>query len=181
MIEHSPWIGPDYQQGIEGHRVAIVGYSNWWDSEDSADVTTDTVERVVSGEWKPAFFSSIRNYFGFTSNAEFWNRVMFFNFVPEIIGKGDERFNSATKEQKERGRERVLRLFDEHRPQKAFVFSTKAWTDFPPLNEGIERDWGTYGEADRLVTAFGLRHPQGADGADMKRKVEEFMRMPVLS
>ena len=28
MIEHKPWVGPAYEQGIDGQKIAIVGYPN---------------------------------------------------------------------------------------------------------------------------------------------------------
>ena len=100
-----------------------------------------------------------------------------------MVGESGERFDNGRKDQWEAGRARVLRILDQHKPDKLFVFSTKAWQEFPPTIEdatGVEGQpplyWHTYevGNGHR-VKAVGLRHPQGANAELMKAQVASLM------
>lgn len=130
MIEHTPWRGAQYERGIEGTRYAILGYSHWHElHEADADNTTDYVlSRVISGEWHIAFFTQIKNYFEFESHSEFWNRVLFFNFLPSFVGNSDERFNWGIPAEVHRAQTRFLRIVRQARPDKVLVFTKKGWS-----------------------------------------------------
>jgi len=193
MIEHTPWVGSAYEQGLDGQKIAIVGYSHWLsDGEpDSPNVTIDVISRVVSGEYDDiAFFRLVREYFGNDDASEFWKKVMFMNFVPEAIGTGDDRYESASGPDQIRGQQRFLKLMKEHSPDKILVFTTKGWTQLPRLREesppgkakplGAEfpaMSWGTYEGDLRPMMAFGLRHSQFARGEMMRRAVRFIMDM----
>lgn len=197
MSEHIPWCGPGYEVGIDRQRIAIVGYSHWHseNEKDSDESTKDVLSRVISGEYSDIqFFNQIRNYFAFESNEKFWNRVLFFNYLPDSIGTGDQRFKTGTGEQIERAKERFARIIAQLRPHKMLVFSKKGWVTFPPtLEEQARNDpqplgrefpgfsWGTYDTDDHIVMAFGLRHPQGANGALMRRAVQRILAMPLVA
>lgn len=182
-VEHSPFKGDEYEQGINGKKVAIVGYSHWHDGEysDHNDFSTFTVENVVKGEWKPRFFSTIRNSFGFSNHKEFWSRVVFFNYVPTMIGTGAERFGTATDEEAISANARFVRIIDEYRPDLAFVFTKKTqlgalqW-GFKPLPEPfqgfVQATRTSEGHTSQIVR---LRHPQGATGIALKGAIEHFL------
>jgi hypothetical protein len=195
MSEHTPWCGPEYELGVDRERIAIVGYSHWLseDEEDTDKCTIDVVSRVISGEYSDnQFFKQIENYFGFESTEAFWNRMLFFNYLPDSIGTGDDRFRTGTSAQIDRAKERFARIIEQRRPNKLLVFSKKGWETFPqnleeqagndpmPLGgEFPEFSWGTYnvGAEHHIVMAFGLRHPQGAKGELMRRAVQRILAM----
>jgi hypothetical protein len=196
MSEHIPWCGPQYEIGINRERIAIVGYSHWSDEEDSDECTKDVVSRVITGEYADIqFFYQIRTYFGFESNEEFWNRVLFFNYLPDSVGSGDQRFRTGAVGQIERAKARFARIIGERRPHKMLVFTKKGWETLPstreeqagnslPLGAEFPRgfSWGTYqaGGGHHTVMAFGLRHPQGAKGEVMRRAVQRILAMPLV-
>ncbi len=188
VIEHVPWRGPECEFGIDGQRFAIVGYSHWLgDNEvDSDDATVDVVSKVISGEYNIAFFNHVRNYFKFVNHQEFWNHVMFFNFLPSCVGKADERFKSGMGGQIERAKTRFLRIIRKHQPHKVRVFTRKGWWMLPATREELPLgtefpglSWGTYDADGHIVRAFGLRHPQGANGELMRRAVEHIRALPL--
>lgn len=191
MIEHAPWVGSRFaSEGIRGQRLGIVGYSHWTDA-DYADFTIDCMRHVISGEWNIAFFNSIAGYFGRTP-ADFYERVVMFEFVPCAIGGGDARYATATVEQAERGRSRMLQIAEAHRIEKLLIFSAKGWRASPPTIEeraGEENRqlgstafrFGHYDVAGRRVSAVGLRHPQYAPKAKMIEAVETSMRLGDVS
>jgi len=193
MVEHDPWCGPNYKTfGLKGQRIAIVGYSHHrCETEpDTNAFTVETVRRAISHDDMP-FFAKIRSYFGYEHSGDFWNSVLFFNFLPDCVGTTDRRYAYGTSEQIERGRARALQLFREYSPERALIFTTKGWHEFPPTREeaaggsctplGTEFarfSFGTYGVGDHVVIAVGLRHPQYANDDLMKRAVERALALP---
>lgn len=188
MIEHAPWVGSRYAaEGIDGQRIAILGYSAWT-PDDHEQYTVDSVRNVVSGAWKNVgFFNAIAGYFG-RPVADFYARVALFEFVPCSVGGGDQRYAVATPEQAETGRSRVLRIVRDHGVEKLFVFSAKALKDMPPTLEaasgslprlnGTAFKYGHYAREDGSRTVVvGLRHPQYAPGDLMRRAVAEAMSL----
>jgi hypothetical protein len=190
MIAHIPWRGDAYAAGIEGQKLAIVGHSHWLgpDGEDDEDVTRSCLAKIISGEWRIAFFTKIKNYFGIEEHSDFWHRVLFFNYLPDCIGFGEQRYGCGTPEQIVRAQARFLALLREHRPEKVLIFSNsegKGWRTCPPTCEEMNGTdcarlgedfppaftWGTYDAGGYTVSAFGLRHPQTANSAVMKRAV----------
>jgi hypothetical protein len=186
-IEHKPFKGANYEYGINGKKIAVVGYSFWHNGEypDTEDWGAFTLSKVMSGAWKPRFFSTIRNSFGFGSHAEFWERVLFFNYVSTMIGNGAERFAAATDEEARAANIRFERIIDEHKPDLVLVFTKKTQLGalglgFKPLPEPLqmfvhaERTSG--GHTARIIR---LRHPQGANGAALKKAVAQTVGLPL--
>jgi len=92
-MEHVEWCPSGYcNSGLLGQRIAIAGHSHWSNEPDHDDFTIDCLQNVVSGTWRIHFFTSIGGYFGFMDPSEFWNQVLFFNFLPTKAGKDLERF-----------------------------------------------------------------------------------------
>lgn len=189
-MEHDYWRGPQYCTGIHGVRFAIVGYSHYWqtDDRDTEDFTQYVIEKQVIGkECSIAFFNSIASYFD--RDLDFWNDVIFFNFIPNGIGPSAKKFARGTPDQVKAGRERALRIFAAHKPSKVLVFSSKGWREFPPtIEENSGRGTkslgdnfppkfrrGTYAFDGHSVQAFGLRHPQGAKAETMRRAVRSIL------
>jgi hypothetical protein len=184
-MEHFEWCPDGYRDGgLNGQKIAIVGYSHH-DSEgkDYEYFTLDTIEEVLNGR-SYAFFTQIMLYFGYQSPQPFWNNVLFFNFLPTIVGTDDERYNYGTQEQLDTGKRRVLRIIEVHRPDKMLVFSKKAWKNFPlsfeeENNIRVEPPhyWHSYQvTGGKRTLAAGLRHPQYANRAEMTRMVDEYMK-----
>jgi hypothetical protein len=196
VIDHEAWVGPLYKVGgLHGQRVAIVGYSHHRaaEEEDKNDFTRMVVVGVVGGK-RLSFFTSISNAFAAEDGPAFWNRVVFFNYLPDCVGTDEERYKPGTPHQIERAKMRFLKIIGETEPQKVIVFSTKAWPMLPPT---IEEDrgaplqslgpylpdihWGTYRTlTGAVVYAFGVRHPQGAPAAPLRAAVDRILAMPVF-
>lgn len=180
MIEHVPWKGEFYNDGVRGQRVAICGYSHYSDDHDHDDLTRHIVGDVVTGAARYSFFTSIARAFGH-DDMSFWKRVLFLNFVPAIVGDKDAKFAVSSSSENERARQRLWRVLLEHRPTRLLVFSEKAWAACPKTDEeraglapkGAEVRSGTYTMPDgHRVRAFGLRHPQGVTASELRASVE---------
>lgn len=188
MVDHAPWIGSHYDKsGMREQRVAIVGYSHWLEQvwQDTDRATIDCISKVVSGrlETKTTFFDRVRNCFGYDNHNDFWPKVMFFEFLPDCVGGGNDRYKHGTPAQRERAVPRFLRLITNHQPNKVLIFTgfnTRS-RYFPPMDskpESIQQfpmfKWGTYTVGDHKASAFFLRHPERASKENLER-----MRMAV--
>jgi hypothetical protein len=190
-IEHKPWEGPNYKEGgINGQRIAIVGHSHHGDNDTDA-FTLETMSDVISGREKYKFFDQIRDYFGFQDNADFWNRVVFFNYLPDCVGPDEQRYKYGTPDQIKRAKERFPQILVKYRPDKVFVFSYQMWKQLPesreqgPSNKDgeIEGDgfwWCTYPADGQIATAFRLEHPQYAPKEPQTQAVRKILAIPVL-
>jgi len=189
VIEHAAWMGSDYELGLQEQRIAIVGYSHWLGEgdEDAADGTIRCVSRVISGEWKIRFFTQIRNYFGYNDHGAFWQRVMFFNYLPNCVGGANQRFGHGTSEQRDFADDRFRRLIREKLPQKVLVFTSRQWA-FPTLESPRQNilpdfpkfSYEAYGVDGHHIAVFFLRHPQGARADLMRRAVKYVLDRPNL-
>jgi hypothetical protein len=187
MIEHDHWRGPDYRKmGVGGQKLAIVGYSHYLQpgGTDSTDFTVRTMtDNVLARCCVPGFFDRIASYFDMDS--EFWNRVVFFNFVPCCIGFDDDKFKGATPDQVASGQARTLKILAAELPDKLFVFTARGWHEFPETNAPTlsladrfsSFQQTKYNLAGKRIDAFGLRHPFGAVGRIMRDVVQHIRSM----
>lgn len=182
MISHKPWIGQRFDQRINGSRIVIVGHSHHGDSIDDDDKTVECLTNVISGEWHIAFFNSIRDYFGFKSHDEFWQRVAFFNYLPAYVGTSDERYGRIASDDKPRAKLRFANLLNELGPDKVFVF-TKAIVGelpLPPATPHAElgdvRVTSFSKEDGGLIPVYLFRHPQFAPKKRMFSGVQQLIK-----
>jgi hypothetical protein len=181
-IEHHPYIGPDYEKGIDGLKVAIVGYSHYSEPQnDSPGFTKWCIEQTLAGHWSPRFFTSVRNSFGFADHSEFWPKVAFFNYVPVMIGTAASKFARAERQHEDRANTRLLEIIGKHRPDLVFVFTRKTTMGalglgFQPLPASYERFVGARcevgGHESRIVR---LRHTQGAKADQLRGAIRHVM------
>jgi len=191
IIEHKPWEGPNYKEGgINGQRIAIVLHSHHGDN-DTDNFTLETISDVISGRESYKDLNLIRDYFGFQDSADFWNRVVFFNYLPDCVGTDEKRYEYGTKDQIKRAKERFPRLLAKYRPQKVFVFSKEMWKELPESREEGPKNpsgefkcdgfsWCTYNADGQIVTVFNLEHPDRANKERQTRAVQQILAMPLL-
>ncbi len=135
-------------------------------------------------EWNIRFFTQIRSYFGYRDHDNFWRRVIFFNYLPSLVGRAGQRFSHGTPEQRRIAQERFQRILREKVPQKVLVF-TSSWWAFPPMEtpQSLGPEFprflhGRYNIGGHHIAAFFLRHPQGASGDVMRRAVKYVLDGP---
>jgi len=86
MIEHRPWIGRNYDTGIDRKRILVVGYSHWG-SVDHEGLTEEVVSHWARGNENAPFAPRIRQYFDYEDPATFWQSVAFANSLPNCVGE----------------------------------------------------------------------------------------------
>lgn len=181
-FEHAPFVGKHYESN---RRLCIVGYSHYIDASesDSPSLTNEVMAKVlVDREFgHTSFWRAIASYcrksdLDADGVCEFWNSVLFFNFLPQAVGT--EMFARGKKAQVQAAGERFLRILRSHSPSRVLVFSTKAFEALPTMEQEANggnlhksegNQWGTYaGISTRVI---GLRHPLFASKDMMKQRV----------
>jgi hypothetical protein len=172
MIEHQPWKGSKYGQGIIGSkRIALVGHSHYLNPPDYDGFTRYVVQGVMDGKRLP-FFTRIATWFGTQPNLLF-DQVIFFNYLPECVGAKIDKNKNGTREQYARGETRLLRILTACDVHKAIVFGLGLAELLPlprQLSEGKTYRrlntppkhyyWHTYSVSKCIVPMFVLPHPQ---------------------
>ncbi len=86
-MEHVPWIGAEYSNGsgIEGQKIAIVGFSHYSDNLDSATYTKDLIKSCISSPSEDfngdmGSFNVVPSYFSFHNKSMFWPKVCSLTF-----------------------------------------------------------------------------------------------------
>ena len=197
-IVHERWKGAEYTSGIQGQRIGIVGYSHWNgypDRSDYTEFTVDVIRSVISGKGSHAFFTQIRNYFDFDDHGAFWQKVLFFNYVPRCIGGPDERFDVADESWNDSANGRFREILARDAPDKVIVFTSKGWGSLPPFDGPLHPEFdsaglagvilrdpcGTYDASSKPVMTFGLRHPQCAPAKVMSQAVKQILKVPITA
>jgi hypothetical protein len=125
-MQHKEWEGPLF--GKNGQRIFIVGYSHHG-VDDHAEFTTGAIELVLAddpGMRMFPFFNRPHRYLGDDVTKEhFWNSVVFFNFLPRVIGDGAKRFDWGSHEDHAEGLKRLRDLIDLHEATHVFVLTPK--------------------------------------------------------
>ena len=181
MIEHIEHFGNDFKGGIEGKRVAIVGYAHY-DKKGEGDKNEFTIEVISDlinfGKCSNNLLGRVQKIFGFDDARSVWERVLFFNYIPENLPFGAE----GNDEQQSRGNARFIRLIEKYKPDLMFVFSVKAqekclWKVLPGIEviePGTSWPWVALHEVGGHTTrVIGLRHTNRAGFMRLKDAVRK--------
>jgi hypothetical protein len=189
MIEPDPWRGSLYGDGINGCRIAIIGYSHHGDFAEVQNSTIDTVKQWLQfRNFRNSFFPYIEGYFD--EGRDIWNHVMFFNYLP-LPFTSSSKFDSGSDNQIKDAQSRFLRIMQEDDwPCKAIVFTSKGWASISQGTGEIKRpldperfpgfSWVNYDANGHTVSTFGLRHPQGAKRELMRSAVQHILGLPCV-
>lgn len=188
-MEHAPWIGDQYQTGVEGQKLLLFGFSHygWYDDGSDDEQFTEYVMRrwVLQGDIP--FFNAISSYFGFDRSRDFYAKVAFANTLPFSVGDEDKKFSDGEEAAITMVPDRVRRIISQIDPDKVIVFTAKGWRVFPAFDdrssdgqlEVIGRKPIGYGGYSRrgqgYALAYGLRHPMMAPWQMMRDSVMAVM------
>ncbi len=196
--EHAIWEGSGY--AVFPEKWAILGFSHYdrdWTQRDrscggldakKADFTLELLRQTVESGCDLRFFRDIAKACGAADLQErqaFWNRVVFFNYLPACVD-ASEMYRTATKAEQARGNQRFCEALQRHRPDRVLVFSKKAWKLLPPTDEEkagqpltrlgvLSYEAGTYSMDGYKVRACCLQHPTHADHALLRAGVQAFV------
>ena len=196
-MQHEPYVGAQYESGLNGQKLLLIGFSHYgaYDNGTYGAIIDDheSFTKAVFDRWvwdrKLKFFNNIASYFGYDDNRNFYRQVAFANTLPSTVGDSGNKYSNGTIAQRKFVPDRVKWLIKKTDPDKIIVFTKKGWSLWPWYDDMKEGEDGVlpvpghnhinYGGYERpsngFARAYGLRHPQGASFDMMQATVKAVM------
>ena len=178
-IVHDIWIS-EKQYEEAPVKICVVGESHYiGDGDDSTELTRDIVRAAIDAKKWLLFFLAVQYAFEETSSS-FWEKVIFLNYVPVIVGKDENGQSKRRKMLKHDAQLRMKKVLLTYKPDKVFVFSNLVWRNFIKTDrevigkstyfidkESKEGEWdfltlaapAHYPVEEHKCEVYGLRHP----------------------
>jgi hypothetical protein len=127
-----PWIGPRYEEGVDGVRILILGEAHYvGDAVDNhPELTTQIIEDCHTGNRKLPYFTKLTRLLQRGLDIEdIWPRVAFYNFIQEpVLGGARTR---PTQDQWCEGRAPYQRRLTELEPDLVIATGKDLWERLP--------------------------------------------------
>ena len=178
-ILFEPWIGQDYENGLHGKRVWILGESHYGTDDGWPPPrlwTIECIRQVLAGKPNSPFWRSIaKTVLGEKSTEleqdEFWHRVAFSNYVQAIAA--EEARQPPTREMYASAEQPFFEVLNALEPDLLLTFCARMWDRLPdvpkadygpdiPGRDGVRMATCRYtAQSGRKVLACRLLHPSG--------------------
>lgn len=170
-----PWVGPLYGKSPDRPRVLILGESHWGPQEWRRSTFTQEVVQHHVFERRSRFFTKIAKlvygmgtgtYLSTQQYHDFWNGVVFWNFVQDLAGPGPR--HRPSEEKWATGRAAFRDVLEVHRPDVVIALGKELWTNLPAADreesrtdsEGRPFDIRVFVTADgHMASAAFVNHP----------------------
>jgi hypothetical protein len=145
-VKFEPWTGTQYKQGIEGQRVLVLGESHYHSCDKDKECTDDisgeshhrNLTRDVVEHWKDKSHKSSVSYkipkLFRKSKSEFWDSVIFYNYLQEFAGPGAGHRPKAKQWDDKDSAAAFQSVLDTYNPDRILVLGKDTWT-YLPSNE----------------------------------------------
>lgn len=141
-VHFRPWKGAEYEKGIGGKRLLVLGESHYSDKDDPEQTQIVMKElfdyKLGTGEcksWMKTFTVFERSVAGRNLSGEesvaFWNSVLFYNFVQEIMPYNGCR---PTRQQFADSAEAFEEVLNEYEPDLIIAWGKALFAHTPTLN-----------------------------------------------
>jgi hypothetical protein len=141
-VQFEPWCGDQYEAGISGLRVLILGESHYHlcdedkecDEEETRVLRHRSLTRDTVKFWKDHPHSSPVSYrvpglFGMNKD-RFWNSVIFYNYLQTFAGPGAK--HRPKEEQWDDGSAEAFQsVLDTFQPDRILVLGMDTWRNLP--------------------------------------------------
>lgn len=143
MRNFDPWVGSEYQSGLNGVRVLILGESHYGKPPEREGFTAAIIKNY--GQTKRSRFFSItqrlvsldesRGYVSSLRRREFWEKVAFYNFVQEFVGATSR--IRPSENQWRQGAEPFIQTVNDLAPQLIVVLGRELKNHLPAEINGV--------------------------------------------
>jgi hypothetical protein len=129
-VVFQPWVGENYDKGINGKKVLILGESQYFDKRevDYPNFTIDLVERYIayaskggkSKKWMPTWtkYAKLwRESSELKSKSDFWRSVVYYNYCQKFVSKNRK---SPCPDNWGSGKIPLLEVLEEFKPDLVF-------------------------------------------------------------
>lgn len=141
-IHFRPWVGDNYEKGIGGKRLLVLGESHYSDTDDP-ELTQTVMKKLFdyklgAGEyesWMKTFTVFERAMTGRELSGEesvaFWNSVLFYNFIQEMLPGAGYR---PTRKQFAGSAAAFDEVLNEYEPDLIITWGTALFDNTPALD-----------------------------------------------
>jgi hypothetical protein len=177
-VKFLPWVGENYQNGLNGLRTLVLGESHY-ESSNNPDISNSPretilcIEEQASGDWAKAFWTKTASaLIGRRPTLEdkklFWHSVAFYNYVQYSAGFGPR--VRPPPESWEKSKLPFEEVLNELKPELIVALGYRLMAMLPDLNghEGPTidsapqpRTW-LYPHPLGRALVFNIRHPSSA-------------------
>lgn len=171
-----PWIGNQYENGLRGAKVLILGESHYlWNKYGGRDESKNVVQQTIDQGPGNRFWHRVQiGFIGHVATAEerrdFWESVAFYNFIQKPMTSHRTR---PTAKQWQFAADPFLGILDRLKPELVAVFGKGVFSRLQDL--GIEDNPAFAAETsahtrriphgqDRSCLAVGFKHPSAGFG-----------------
>lgn len=156
-VRFRPWVGPDYEKGVRGKKIMILGHCHYCkDGSDGEEFTIKIIEGYIrwiqqghplerdekgriKDLWTRTYRAFAKAFLGYESDEDevsmFWNRVLFYNYVQVSVPSADSKPTAEDYHQAEIGFRTVLAQYE---PDIIFVWGNVYHKTPYNIGDGLE-------------------------------------------
>lgn len=145
-VRFQPWVGKNYNTGINGKRVMVLGESHYCanESEAVASITNNVILDLLNPDSEHEHYKNTYTKFeravagkplSFNEKADVWNSLVFYNFVQFPISSPRV---PPTREQFANSEEAFFEVLEQYRPDCLLVWGERMYNNLP--NKGYKSD-----------------------------------------
>lgn len=138
-VRFQPWVGKNYNSGINGKRVMVLGESHYCANEDeaTASITNNVILDLLNPDsehepYKNTYTKFERAIAGkplsFTEKAHVWNSLLFYNYVQTPISAARVSPTAAEFAASEKA---FFEILEHYRPHCIVVWGERLYTNLP--------------------------------------------------
>jgi hypothetical protein len=161
------WVGSRYAHGYLGKRLFILGESAYSPDKWNAEVQACLIRQSISGEYNHKFYSKLYHVFSAipkresqTAYENFWESIVFYNYVQEVVGSRPKDRPGAR--MWEQWKEPFLRVLEQQAPERIMVLGKHLGNmlDWMGLIDHERIAWNQAGTGNRCEIACArIPHP----------------------
>lgn len=175
QVKQKPWVGRNYQQGIRGKKVMVLGESHYADHPCDENFTTEIIaDHFLNPDdphegWKNTYTKFERALAGHIlsqdEREELWNSLLFYNYIQEPL---DDARIKPTASQYEEGKIPFLEVLEEYQPNGVIVWSERLYNVLPqagvqgeniPGQHWTQETWQYLLSNGHTVAVMPVQHP----------------------
>lgn len=174
-IKFTPWTGAQYESGLHGNKILILGESPYRPEDVENDIndsslTSHRIQTQIDGDCSYKFWTNIAIALlnrkpTLADKKAFWHSVAYYNYVQESVGNGPR--IPPSKDAWKRGEEAFLEVLSELKPSLVIVLGYRLWARLPALgrlagamiDSAPVPDTWIYPYPGGSCLAFNIRHP----------------------
>ncbi|MDO4224943.1 MAG: hypothetical protein Q4C75_03515 [Bergeyella zoohelcum] len=151
-VNFAPFVGENYEKGINGKKVLILGESHYWEEEiyedayedlkqgEYLDFTQDVIKSYIDYQkgnrehspWMNSFTKFAKEFYNWdeekTNLIDFWQSVAFYNYVQFPISQAR---TSPTEEEFTQSEKAFYEVVEKYQPDVIIAWGWRLWGNMP--------------------------------------------------